>query len=190
MVTERDLIEKAITGAGPAILNWPPSRGPQPEWMRKKPIYKIPQVVIEILSQKVKPLACKGGLILSLNHNVARMASLKPEQWELISGEAGGSLQNHLTDGDKARSLTVDLSYPLGHVARVTIQPYHFQPAGRGKVFHVRMDVGYVLWQLAKAYQTIYKSHKKWGVWGHAITDLYFEQLTIQGGRGNVDIGS
>lgn len=52
------------------------------------------------------------------------------------------------------------------------------------------MSVGYLLWQLARAYKIIYKSHAKWGVWGHAIGDLTFEIFELNDNIGYVAIGS
>jgi hypothetical protein len=49
------------------------------------------------------------------------------------------------------------------------------------------MSIGYVLWAVAQEYKRIYRQHRKYGVWGHAITDLYFEGLDVQK-NGNVTL--
>jgi len=52
------------------------------------------------------------------------------------------------------------------------------------------MSVGYVLWQLARAYKAVYKKYAAYGVWGHAITDLVFEIFELKDNIGYVSIGS
>jgi hypothetical protein len=42
------------------------------------------------------------------------------------------------------------------------------------------MDVGYVLWQLARVYKKIYHQHRKYGIWGHALSDLHFEAMATR----------
>lgn len=43
------------------------------------------------------------------------------------------------------------------------------------------MHVGYFLWQVAKIYSDeIYKYPKKYGVWGHAIDDLFIEGIILR----------
>lgn len=235
------------------LMNWPPSRGPMPAWMRSKPEYVIPEPEIEMIEWtldtskggykkpatpiKVIPTkpapkavklrgargAKKGSLRvffrkdliashdaerefdLSLNAHVATMATLKPEQLDLVGGavlvepnrrrgirKSYASIDTRLP----TRAITVDISYPLCKIARVTVKPYTYRSARsrsgphRGDRGYENMSVGYLLYQLARAYKTIYKSHAKWGVWGHAITDLVFERLKIKDNVGEVSIGS
>jgi len=42
------------------------------------------------------------------------------------------------------------------------------------------MSPGYLMWVVAKEYERIYKEHKKYGVWGHAMSDLGFERITVR----------
>ena len=235
------------------LMNWPPSRGPMPAHMRKKPKYEIPELIIEPvewvpsrngrkpateikriptkpapeMSKKNKALLKRGihsmadmiardnakpKVYLRLNYHVATTATLKPEQWDLIGGaelvparkpalskrealchvsggKAYATLSNHLP----VRTITVDLEYPMSMTARVTIRPYsHVIPSPSGRLTRKfeEMTIGYVLWQLARAYKIIYRQHKTYGIWGHAITDLCFESFELNDNIGHVSIGS
>jgi len=252
------------------LLNWPPSRGPMPDAMRKKPIFTVPPVEVELIElsrskrgfrvpevplprikrpvvppckhdrarakrdasmraavvmtsakradgnaqrghrrvfRQIPYLPCCQGrppekIHLRLNAHVAMSATLKPAQWDLVGGASRGGLRRLITDLlipgmprhrivdkiDKTHALVFDLTYPLSKIARVTIRPYK-RTFSRGN--HVyELSVGYVLWQLARAYKIIYRQHRRYGVWGHAITDLAFECLSIKDNIGDVGIGS
>ncbi len=171
------------------LANWPPSRGPMPKWMATKPKYNIPALKIELVSKPLK-VPAQGALRLSLNHRVSPLANLKPEQWDLISGVSKGKLEAWLAND---KPVTIDLSYPLNKIARVTVRPYsitRYTSTGKKSTHGPLMSVGYVLWSLAQAYKRIYKAHVRYGVWGHDIGDLAFEGLTVNGTNGAVDIGS
>jgi hypothetical protein len=99
-------------------------------------------------------------------------------------------LPAHLGNTLSLRTFVFDLTYPLNHTARVTIEPYELLPRKRGEKPCMRMTLAYVLWQLARAYKKIYKQHRRWGIWGHAITDLWFERLEVKDNIGHVGIGS
>ncbi len=92
------------------------------------------------------------------------------------------------------RIITVDLQYPLSQTARVTITPFTYSwPAIKGQKHaheHTRMSLGYVLWSLAQAYKKIYLQPDKWGIWGHAISDLCFESFKLRDNIGDVGVGS
>lgn len=93
------------------------------------------------------------------------------------------------------RSIKTRLSYPLGKVAVVTVEPYtiHRTFERKGKTIHRDqqwMTIGWYLWALAKAYESIYESWEKWGIWGHAIGDLVFEQVVIKDGQAWIGVGS
>ena len=235
------------------LMNWPPSRGPMPAWMRAKPTFTIPEPKIEMIElvEVGKPIRIvhKGlsarmtpppttfrsrkpateikriptppppkprgrklprgtfrlsdmraihdaqrEVDLSLFVSVETVATLKPEQWSLISGARLGKSRRSrrafaTTEGYlPVRSYTFDLTYPMSVVARVTIDPYTYRMA-RG-IKRENMSVGYLLWQLARAYKAIYKKHKQYGIWGHAIGDLTFESLKIEDNVGVIGIGS
>ncbi len=133
------------------------------------------------------------------------MATLQPEHWDLICGaklvmrrERGSTektipiayTESYLQDDEP---LIVDLDYPLSKIARVTVYPYKTRSMsmdGEPYESEPRMSLGYLLWSLAQAYVQVYEQHKEYGVWGHSITDLVFEELQISAGVGIVGIGS
>ena len=148
---------------------------------------------------------------LSLGHHVATCALLTHKTWGLVHGaklqrpskrtlaKFKGKMRRALVGGGKpyarlesclpAREYTFDISYPMsGRIARVTIKPYTTKRHGRP--MHDRMSVGYLLYQLARAYKQIYRRWKHYGIWGHAIDDLVFEHLKIENNVGYVSIGS
>lgn len=91
------------------------------------------------------------------------------------------------------REFVCDLDYPLHRIARVRIRPYvvrYRRRSGGWATSSARMDLGYVLWQLARAYAKIYKRHKEFGIWGHAISDLTFESVDIKHNVLTVGVGS
>lgn len=93
------------------------------------------------------------------------------------------------------RALKARLSYPLDSVAVVTIEPYTVRHRYErdGVAFHRDdrwMTVGWYLWSLAQAYQRIYDDWKKWGIWGHSIRDLVFEQVVIKDDEAWIGVGS
>jgi hypothetical protein len=59
------------------------------------------------------------------------------------------------------RSLTIDLSYPLGVGSRVTVHPYTMKFSREGES------------------KRVYTEHERYKVWGHAMDDLYFEGFVI-----------
>jgi hypothetical protein len=86
----------------------------------------------------------------------------------------------------EAKPITVTLDYPLSRACEVTIKPYKVWKDGPEY-----MEIGYVLWVLAQEYLRIYREHKRYGVWGHMMGDLYFERLTLdKKGHGTLYVGS
>ena len=131
---------------------------------------------------------------LSLGQHVVTMTTLQPKQWKLIHGAITTSIPTHVSTRSHlpTRTYTCDLSYPLSKIARITIEPYTDKTIfsdGRS-CCAPQVSVGYLLWQLASAYRKIYRKHKQYGVWGHAIEDLYFENLKIKDNVVTVFIGS
>lgn len=155
-------------------------------------------------------LGTRRTIDVALWQHVVTCATLRPEQWALVGGAELGRragekkrpvprLETHvealLNRAGPPKKLVFDLHYPLTSVARVTIRPYTKKwsrtRAGRTTTRAAReMTVGYVLWQLARAYQQIYRERRKYGVWGHGIGDLWFEGMQVAGGIGRVQIGS
>jgi hypothetical protein len=87
--------------------------------------------------------------------------------------------------------LVVRVSYPLSVDVHVTIHPYRIWSHRREDWSGPRMDIGYVLWTLANFYKDIYANHETYGVWGHAIGDLFFEGLQVnEDGTAELEMGS
>jgi hypothetical protein len=66
--------------------------------------------------------------------------------------------------------------YPLKQKCVLTIRPT-LDSNGHSML----MNIGYFLWQVARAYQDIvYVSPQKYGIWGHGLNDLYFETIILK----------
>lgn len=87
----------------------------------------------------------------------------------------------------------VDINYPLTTAVRLRIKPYDLRISSPNcETNQVRkFDEGYFLWTVAQEYLRIYAEDKKYGVWGHAMSDLVFEGVEIDNeGRWTLLIGS
>ena len=101
---------------------------------------------------------------------------------------------------EKPSLLEVDISYPLSMAVRLRIPSFTrrtIHPVGccgrEKEEVTVSQDFteGYYLWMISQEYKRIYKEWEKYGVWGHALTDLYFERVSILGnGLSEIGIGS
>lgn len=209
---ERTAIDKEL--AKPkgqyTLLNWPPSRGPMPKEMRENSRAAPGELTIEILPEDAPPLIKRGEKTyeFTCTAHIATLATLSLDQaHQLIfaydkNGRCGlllGAEDDFLPrpkPGWKATPLkgkrmktgvpptvVVDLDYPLSCIARVTISPF--------ELYGTEQSFGHILWQISRAYKQIYKQWKKFGIWGHAITDLQIEGLEATAdGRIEVHIGS
>lgn len=118
-----------------------------------------------------------------LNHHVESIASIPFETAQrLIIGGAKKALHGIALEIEP-QPITIRLNYPLSRAVEVTIKPYE----RNGRKW---MNLGYILWIIAREYKRIYKQHKHYGIWGHMLDDLWFERLTIKNGRGELFIGS
>lgn len=128
-------------------------------------------------------------------HQVRECSTLTIEQANaVVQGNKLGKKTTELTNVLPTRALTFDLRYPLSHVARVHVKPFREKlPRSmleKGRTSHPRMTLGYLLWQAARAYVSVYKEYKRYGVWGHHIGDLGFESLDIEDNVARFGIGS
>jgi len=134
---------------------------------------------------KLKKLKKRYYSDFFLNHHIESVASIPFETARcLIIG--GGPWKEHqfIATQIEPTPITITLDYPLSRAVTITIKPYELHG-------HKYMDLGYVLWQVAKQYQRIYKQHKRYGVWGHMLDDLWFERLMIKkNGQAELFIGS
>jgi len=135
-------------------------------------------------------------LKLSVITFITDLLSLTPRQASrLVWGldRTDGRKRAHLASELPAREFNVLLDYPLSHRALITIKPFRTVSKGPGGKTHQsdeRQTLGYVLWQLAQAYQRLYAEDEKWGIWGHSIDDLVFERVEMQDDVIRVGVGS
>jgi len=73
-------------------------------------------------------------------------------------------------------SFRVIIDYPIEHPVLVKFDA--LKGVHNEKEFNCS-NLGYVLWQISKAYIKIYEDYKTWGVWGHSLHDLCYERITI-----------
>jgi hypothetical protein len=165
----------------------PPAISKKNKALRRRGIYAIRDLMSSANARR--------EVYLHLNAHVVTTATLKPVQWCLIGGAELCPPNKHrrksiatISTNLPVRTITVDLDYPFDKTARVTIQPYTVI-WGRGRKYE-EMSIGYVLWQLARAYKIIYRRHRQYGIWGHAISDLCFEAFELKDNVGSIHIGS
>lgn len=73
------------------------------------------------------------------------------------------------------------IDYPLGVKVKFDI------PSSSG----YDVTLGDALWYAAQAYKTVYRSPKKYGVWGHGMRDLAFESVRVtKSSTVKYDVGS
>ena len=81
---------------------------------------------------------------------------------------------------------TFTISYPVSKALKLTIKPMVVKGYRTKRTF----SAGYFLWSVAQGYKKVYKEYKKYGVWGHVMSDLYFESIDVQGKTVTLGIGS
>lgn len=217
----------------PTLLNWPPSRGPKPDWMTRGPEITVPAVTL-LTSERLRPptmvdeeradiekaLDGKGiGEIvadgrgetfpldpergkddtrqtyhLAMNTHLASVASLDLRTAQRVV-TAFDEEEHRCVSLLPTRTYRAKLIYPLNVDVMISIPPVtvtHARRPGRPKrTPKPHVDVGYLVWVIAKTYaETIYKDWKRFGVWGHAIEDLWFESLHIEGEKLDMFLGS
>lgn len=135
--------------------------------------------------------AVRVGEKFALAHHVLTVSSLTAAQ---ASRMIFGAAKDVPTISEmRPRPAKVKLTYPLSRGVQVEVRP--FIPVLRGENRNVyrqrRMTVGYFLWQVAQVYRGIYVDWKRYGVWGHALEDLYFEAMKVKsGGWVDLQVGS
>jgi hypothetical protein len=127
-----------------------------------------------------------------LDHHVSTVAGLSLEQAvRMIAGV--GARSKRLAYELPRKAVTIDITYPLTQGVRMRIYPYTLtQEYGDGSSVEMEyMDIGYVLWMIAREYQHIYANWKNYAVWGHEIDDLVLERITFdhRRGRAKLEVG-
>lgn len=248
----------------PTLLNWPPSRGPKPEWMTQGPEITVPDVTLltsertagtptladseredieKALAGDEKALDLAGAkrkiagpkLATSVERpafapdddgapvivqqgsravgGTKRPRTRRRETYHLVMDAHLASVasldlrtaQRVVTAFDAeehrcvsilpARTYRAKLIYPLTVDVMISIPPvtvtHPTRPGRPERKPQQQVDVGYLAWVIAKTYaETIYKEWERFGVWGHAIEDLWFETMDIEGEKLEVFLGS
>lgn len=214
--------EKILTDKAeehPCSMNWPPSRGPEPEWITREAdrCYTQPKIVGDKLNVRSEEgheeeAARLDKLVWhAVWAQVVDLLKAGPTMCDRLvvgaslvsSGEHGEAVPPRAQTmkylelahpGIGGRPLRSTLSYPLKCEVEVEIEPYtldfHWRPEGDPNRLRKDMTLGWVLWSLARAYELIYAEHEKYGVWGHSIRDLCFEGIAFQDDRVYVMVGS
>ena len=127
------------------------------------------------------------GERMSLAHHVQTLSTLTHQQASRMI--YGASKKAQTISEMLTRPAQIRLTYPLSRGVLLEVRP--FIPILRTDGFALRrarrMTVGHVLWTVAHEYLRIYADWKRYGVWGHAFEDLYFEAMTVKKG-GVVDL--
>ena len=165
------------------IVSGPLPQAPEPllkppRVARPPPTIGLKPVTLSSLQRHEDALRC---VTFACNHHVSTLATLTPRQASILV--VGWTRKGHCVVTLPTRPLTVVLSYPLSCHVRVRVQPWKWGPR---RV----MTTGWLLWSCAQAYARIFKSWKRYGVWGHGLGDLYFERVTILDDQVQLFVGS
>jgi hypothetical protein len=123
----------------------------------------------------------RKDILYSCNISVLSLASLTEEQAKrVISVAKVKPLTKYPTSGCESyfsmRKVIGAFDYPLKRKCVLTIKPtldFNGDP--------MCMSIGFFLWQIAKAYQDVlYVNPPKYGIWGHGLSDLYFENIILK----------
>lgn len=190
----------------------PQDNVPRPPIMSPDPPHETPEDAD--LAATSEPSGASGPVVAvakpvlsgrwKVNYHVATVASLTVEQacrimsaarvrsdWRTPVGR-----QNDTWFEFEPSTLTLTVEYPFGMGPKVAIQPIvrrwpACEACGTPDDDRLEMTPGWLLWRLAREYVRMYQEHEKYGVWGHAITDLYFETIQVEiGGAAHVGMGS
>jgi hypothetical protein len=206
---ERASIEAAMADRKTAtkLLNWPPSRGPMPARLRRPMPMHPATISVREMPEGSAPLVRRSDVCRELrcDVHVETLLGLTLEQATnvVFVVEPDGCCQSYIDAVDlssrKRRpikagkvyrrrkrnppTLVADIDYPVSRAARVTVPPYRRNGPTQ--------SWGHFLWQVARAYQEVYRQWKRYGVWGHALGDLCFEGIAVtKDGRVVLHIGS
>lgn len=185
------------------LINWPPSRGPNPN--APKITYQSGKVEREDLSPEDQERLSaafdedKPAMIGKWRtwFQVEDVADLNLDQAvRLLRGKKIGENTDFCADNwfsENFGTLKTIISYPLETAVQLSIDPMTVT-VKRGKHperVSREMRLGYFLWVVAQEYLRIYEEAEKYGIWGHALSDLGFEGIAVfDGGFAEILIGS
>lgn len=160
----------------------------------QSPTFKLPRVKIRPRSMSVprkQPLLAGTWKVWFQVEDVANLTLQQADAIIRACKETGeGRSLDHFDNWCMfaPRPLWVDLTYPLTRGVRLCVKPvvWKAKPCKAcgdkhsWSLHRPTMSPGYFLWVVAQEYVRIYREHKKYGVWGHALSDLGFERITIR----------
>ncbi len=162
------------------LLNWTPDKGNPYEYsaFNTKATYMLFENQINI-GEKLKLQKMKEKLKIKFNHSLALLATLNLEQTALIFGVYKGDGFTFLEKKELncEKEVSVVLDYPFEKMAKVIVNPLLIKYENDSRY---ESNIGYYAYQIAKAYEEIYKNAwKEIGVWGHGFGDLYLEGISV-----------
>jgi hypothetical protein len=186
------------------LMNWPPSRGPNPN--APSVIYKqtkitredVPRKAMKRLVDKFESRRPAAIGLWYVNFQVEDVADLSLHQAvRILQGSKRDSEESdHCSDDwyfEKFEALETIIDYPLGTAVRLKIEPMTVTYM-RGRQISkemVEMRLGYFLWVVAQEYLRIYEEAEKYEIWGHAMGDLAFEGVEVyENGFSTILMGS
>jgi hypothetical protein len=187
------------------LINWPPSRGPNPNApkvtyrqgkIERQDISREDRRKIERDFNQAKP-AMIG--IWRTWFQVEDVADLTLSQAvRLLKGKKAGDKSVPVVCADdwyeeEFGGLVTIINYPLETAVQLSIDPMTraVQIGRHPERVKKELPLGYFLWVVAQEYLRIYEEAEKYGIWGHALSDLGFEGVVIyEGGFAEILIGS
>lgn len=181
------------------LLNWPPSRGPNP--FESKVTYFPGRVETEdVPMDELRKIVRDVPEVASWRFNLQVTDVATLSLWQasrILSGIRERPSLDYFDDWydlDAPSELRTVIDYPLEIATLLTIEPMTVVSVGGPKQKKVSMTqwrVGYFLWVVSKEYERIYTEHERYRIWGHAMSDLAFERLTLmEDGMVHLGIGS
>lgn len=177
-----DVAVLAVQFAGLQIVDRPVVKPPR-EVLRK---YLIPKPKIRPCTDRIVSFSRTGrSERASLSYAITSVASLRFGQaTSLLYGVTRKGNCFKYLDGYMLEKgpILARLTYPIHTPALVTVHPYRVLCRRPGETWDrgllsEHQTVGYVLWQIARAYRRIFADPERWGVWGHVLGDLVFERI-------------
>jgi hypothetical protein len=180
------------------LMNWPPSRGPNPNAHQVS--YKQGKITREdvALSSEEEP-AARAPIIGKwyVWFQIEDVAYLTLEQAiHILRGSRSDEDEGHCADDwsftpvEKIETLQTLITYPLNTAVHLVIEPLTITRTWgkeRPKKVTREMRLGYFLWVVAQEYVRIYEEAERYDIWGHAMSDLGFEGVVVHE-DGTVDI--
>lgn len=185
------------------LINWPPSRGADNPHVPKSVEYLLGGITRTDIPREESDLdltgirrerteSLKGKFYC--NYHVQTVSTLTIEQAHMLL-----DVQTAEPDSEsghwcmfKPEPIKTRIDYPVNLAVELTIPPLSIKTFWKDGTENIRdyISPGYLMWVVSQEYKRIYEEHEKYGVWGHAITDLFFEGFEIENGLAQLLIGS